>query len=140
MWSWPIWRQRRRSPEGSPPSVRAGDTILLDGPLGAGKTAFARAFLRALSGDPALEVPSPSFTLVQTYATHAGPVHHFDLWRLDGPERLAELGWEEALSDIVLVEWPERLGVYQPGDAIRVELAFAEGEARRARLGAWPGP
>src|SRR5579872_3748972 len=75
--------------------VRRGDAILLEGPLGAGKTAFARAFLRAASGDPALEVPSPTFTLVQAYQTPLGPVHHFDLWRLDGPGALAELGWDE---------------------------------------------
>ncbi|MGA9869414.1 MAG: tRNA (adenosine(37)-N6)-threonylcarbamoyltransferase complex ATPase subunit type 1 TsaE [Acetobacteraceae bacterium] len=117
--------------------VRAGDSILLAGPLGAGKTAFARAFLRALSGDPALEVPSPSFTLVQTYETRAGPVHHFDLWRLDGPARLRELGWEDALSDIVLVEWPERLGEQRPDDALMLELSFGEGEARRGRLSGW---
>ena len=117
--------------------ARAGDAILLAGPLGAGKTAFARAFLRALSGDPALEVPSPSFTLVQTYLTQVGPVHHFDLWRLDGPARLTELGWEDALSDIVLVEWPERLGEHRPDDALVLELAFGEGEARRARLTGW---
>lgn len=117
--------------------VRVGDAILLQGPLGAGKTVFARAFLRVLSGDPTLEVPSPSFTLVQTYATHAGRVHHFDLWRLDGPARLTELGWDDALSDIVLVEWPERLGERRPEGALTLELAFAEAEARRARLTGW---
>ncbi len=117
--------------------VRAGDAILLQGPLGAGKTTFARAFLRALTDDPALEVPSPSFTLVQTYATRAGPVHHFDLWRLDGPGRLTELGWDDALADIVLVEWPERLGARGPEGALVLELAFADGEARRARLIGW---
>ena len=62
--------------------ARPGDAILLEGPLGAGKTEFARAFLRAATGDPALEVPSPTFTLVQSYETRLGPVHHFDLWRL----------------------------------------------------------
>ncbi|MEO9189096.1 MAG: tRNA (adenosine(37)-N6)-threonylcarbamoyltransferase complex ATPase subunit type 1 TsaE [Acetobacteraceae bacterium] len=117
--------------------VRAGDAILLQGPLGAGKTAFARAFLRALAGDPMLEVPSPSFTLVQTYATQAGPVHHFDLWRLHGPASLAELGWEDALSDIVLVEWAERLGERRPDNPLVLDLSFAEGEARRARLSGW---
>ena len=94
--------------------ARRGDAILLEGPLGAGKTAFARAFLRAATGDPALEVPSPSFTLVQSYETRLGPVHHFDLWRLDGPAALAELGWDEAREDLVLVEWPDRLGHLRP--------------------------
>ncbi len=116
--------------------ARAGDAILLAGPLGAGKTAFARAFLRALSG-PALEVPSPSFTLVQSYETQLGRVHHFDLWRLDGPAALAELGWEDATRDIVLVEWPDRLGILRPAEALDIALAHA-GEGRRARLEGWP--
>ena len=62
-----------------------------------------------LAADPALDVPSPSFTLVQTYETRVGPVHHYDLWRLDGPADLMELGWDEACNDVVLVEWPDRL-------------------------------
>ena len=76
--------------------ARPGDAILLDGPLGAGKSAFARAFLRAASGDPALEVPSPTFTLVQSYDLPGGAAHHMDLYRLDGPAGLPELGWDEA--------------------------------------------
>ena len=71
--------------------ARAGDAILLEGELGAGKTAFARAFLRTASADPALEVPSSTFTLVQSYETRIGTVHHFDLWRLDGPDGLTSL-------------------------------------------------
>ncbi len=115
-----------------------GDAILLEGPLGAGKTALARAFLRAATGDPALEVPSPSFTLVQTYETPLGPVHHFDLWRLDGPAGLTELGWEAALDDIVLVEWPDRLGPLRPPDALTICLQPGENNARRATLHGWP--
>ena len=102
--------------------ARPGDAILLHGPLGAGKTEFARAFLRAASDDPALEVPSPTFTLVQSYATRLGTVHHFDLWRLDGPAALGELGWDEARDDIVLVEWPDRLGALHPPDALTIAL------------------
>ncbi|MGH7153888.1 MAG: tRNA (adenosine(37)-N6)-threonylcarbamoyltransferase complex ATPase subunit type 1 TsaE [Acetobacteraceae bacterium] len=116
-----------------------GDAILLDGPLGAGKTALARAFLRAASGDPALEVPSPSFTLVQSYDTRLGPVHHFDLWRLEGATPLAELGWQEALRDIVLVEWPDRLGALRPTGALTVALAFGAGDRRLATLSGWAG-
>jgi tRNA threonylcarbamoyladenosine biosynthesis protein TsaE len=118
-------------------AVRPGDAILLTGPLGAGKTAFARAFLRAAASDPALDVPSPSFTLVQTYETRAGMVHHFDLWRLDGPAAITELGWDDALQDIVLVEWPDRLGSFAPPDALRLEFALAEGDARTVRIQGW---
>ena len=118
--------------------ARAGDAILLEGPLGAGKTAFARAFLRAATGDPALEVPSPSFTLVQSYNTPRGTVHHFDLWRLDGPAALTELGWDDALADIVLVEWPDRLGALRPADALTVALQPLPDDSRRARLSGWP--
>jgi tRNA threonylcarbamoyladenosine biosynthesis protein TsaE len=119
--------------------VRPGDAILLSGPLGAGKTAFARAFLRAAADDPTLEVPSPSFTLVQSYDTHRGAVHHYDLWRLDGPAALAELGWEAARDDIVLVEWPDRLGALAPTDALRLAFDLAEGEARVVTVDGWSG-
>jgi tRNA threonylcarbamoyladenosine biosynthesis protein TsaE len=119
--------------------ARAGDAILLEGPLGAGKTALARGFLRAATGDPALEVPSPSFTLVQEYETGLGLVRHFDLWRLDGPGAMQELGWEEARDGIVLVEWPDRLGALRPADALMIRLVPLEGDARRAELSGWPG-
>lgn len=124
-------------------ALRPGDAVLLDGPLGAGKSALARATLRAAAGDPGLEVPSPSFTLVQTYdLSHrplGGPAHHLDLYRLDGPAGVRELGWEEAREGIVLVEWPDRLGDLAPADALRVALAFgARPEARTATLSGWP--
>src|SRR4029077_12387313 len=94
--------------------LRAGAASLLAGPPGAGKTESARAVLRELTGDPALDVPSPSYTLVQSYPTRIGAVHHFDLWRLEGPRGLVELGWDEARQDVVLVEWPDRLGILRP--------------------------
>jgi tRNA threonylcarbamoyladenosine biosynthesis protein TsaE len=101
-----------------------GDVLLLSGPLGAGKTAFARAFIRALAADPDLEVPSPSFTLVQTYRTPAVAIHHYDLWRLTGPAALEELGWDEAQSGIVLVEWPDRLGSLTPPHALHILISL----------------
>ena len=117
--------------------ARPGDAILLSGPLGAGKTAFARAFLREASGNPDLEVPSPTFTLVQSYATRLGIVHHFDLWRLSGPADLAELGWDSAREGVILVEWPDRLGHLSPPEALNVTL-YSTGETSRvAELRGW---
>jgi tRNA threonylcarbamoyladenosine biosynthesis protein TsaE len=117
--------------------ARPGDAILLSGPLGAGKSAFARAFLRAASGDAALDVPSPSYTLVQSYSTRLGPVHHFDLWRLEGEDAVRELGWDEMLRDIVLVEWPERLGRLRPDGALSLNLRATGEDSRIAALSGW---
>jgi tRNA threonylcarbamoyladenosine biosynthesis protein TsaE len=120
--------------------ARPGDAILLHGPLGAGKSALARAFLRAATQDPALEVPSPTFTLVQSYPLPDGTTaQHFDLYRLEGPGGLVELGWEEAREGIVLVEWPERLGPCTPEDALHITLEPLEGDARRITLQGWEG-
>ncbi len=118
--------------------MRPGDAILLEGPLGAGKTAFARALLRAATANPTLEVPSPTFTLMQSYETKRGMVHHFDLWRLTGPDGLIELGWDDARDDIVLVEWPDRLGPLAPHQALTIRLVPGVEEARIAHLHGWP--
>jgi tRNA threonylcarbamoyladenosine biosynthesis protein TsaE len=118
--------------------LRAGDAVLLSGPLGAGKSAFARALLRDMAGDPALDVPSPSFTLVQSYETPRGFVHHYDLWRVDPGPDLRELGLEEAFRDIALIEWPDRLGGYAPAGALEIALTPLPDGARQARLSGWP--
>jgi tRNA threonylcarbamoyladenosine biosynthesis protein TsaE len=114
--------------------LRPRDVVALQGGLGAGKTTLARAILRAAAGDPSLIVPSPTFTLVEIYDTHRGPFWHFDLYRLEAPDQVFELGWEEARADgIALIEWPERLGGLLPPERLIVTLAL-EGEGRRATL------
>jgi tRNA threonylcarbamoyladenosine biosynthesis protein TsaE len=121
--------------------ARAGDVIALAGDLGVGKTCFARAFVDALTGDGE-EVPSPTFTLVQTYESPAGTIWHFDLFRLSRPEEAYELGLEEAfISGITVIEWPERLQGRLPAQRLDVALAFGDApNARAARLagfGSW---
>lgn len=114
--------------------LRPGDVIALQGGLGVGKTTLARAILRAASDDPNLIVPSPTFTLVEVYDTRRGAFWHFDLYRLESPEQVFELGWEEARADgIALVEWAERLERLLPDERLMVTLAI-EGDGRRADL------
>lgn len=118
--------------------LRPGDAVLLSGPLGAGKSALARAILRSLAEDPALEVPSPSFTLVQSYETPRGVVHHYDLWRVEPGPDLRELGLDEAFADITLIEWPDRLGAEAPEDALAITLTPTGEAQREARFSGWP--
>jgi tRNA threonylcarbamoyladenosine biosynthesis protein TsaE len=123
------------------PGLGAGDVVALAGDLGSGKTTLARALIRALTGDAAEEVPSPTFTLVQCYDTETVTVWHFDLYRLTDPDEVVELGWDDACAGgIVLVEWPERAGSLLPVERLEVALAMAGEHARRAVLtgsGGW---
>lgn len=119
--------------------ARPGDVILLEGPIGAGKSSLARAFIRARLG-PAEDVPSPTFTLVQIYDDAGTEIWHADLYRLTHPDEVWELGLDDAFnSAISLVEWPDRLGVHVPPDALRIRLEAA-GEGREAVIsGGRPG-
>ena len=116
--------------------MRTGDVIALRGDLGAGKTELARAVIRAASGDPELIVPSPTFALVEVYGTpDGGAVWHFDLYRLDSPDQVWELGLEEALADgVTLIEWPERLGALLPANRLDLALDITAGDSRQVRL------
>jgi len=111
--------------------ARRGDVIGLSGPLGSGKTTFARYFIAARMG--ASEVPSPTFTLVETYQPASGPaIWHFDLYRIETPEDAYELGIEDAFADgIALIEWPERLGGLMPREHLLVGLAAGKNENAR---------
>ena len=112
--------------------ARAGDVIALVGDLGAGKTTLARALIRSHLG-PETEAPSPTFTLVQTYPGPRFDIWHFDLYRLEDPGEARELGLEEAVDGLSLIEWPERLGRYLPPARLEVRLSL-EGAGRIARL------
>lgn len=111
-----------------------GDTVLLSGPLGAGKSALARAAIRRMLNDPGAEVPSPSYTLVNVYDSSLGPVWHVDLYRLGGgADEMAELGLDEALGHaVVLIEWPDRLGRALPGRHLSIRLCMRHDGGRDA--------
>ncbi|HRQ61368.1 MAG TPA: tRNA (adenosine(37)-N6)-threonylcarbamoyltransferase complex ATPase subunit type 1 TsaE [Alphaproteobacteria bacterium] len=96
-------------------TLRRGSVLCLHGTLGMGKSVLARAIIRALAGNQTLDVPSPTYTLLQLYETPVAPIFHFDLYRLSAPEEIYELGWEDALAEgITIIEWPERLGHLAP--------------------------
>lgn len=111
---------------------RRGDVVALVGDLGAGKTTLARGLIRDLAGAET-EAPSPTFTLVQIYAGPELTIWHFDLYRLNDPAEARELGLEEAVDGLALIEWPERLGRDLPHARLEVRLSFS-GEGRIACL------
>lgn len=128
--------------------VRRTDVIALSGPLGAGKTSFARGFIRARAAHQGAgevgEVPSPTFTLVQVYDLPGGAVWHVDLYRIENADEASELGLEDAFADaITLIEWPERAADLLPVERLDLALSYGAGpDDRRARLtggGDWPG-
>ncbi|MCA3629626.1 MAG: tRNA (adenosine(37)-N6)-threonylcarbamoyltransferase complex ATPase subunit type 1 TsaE [Methylobacterium sp.] len=117
--------------------LRAGDLVTLGGDLGAGKTTFVRALIRSVLADPAAEIPSPTYTLLQTYEGPRFNIVHADLYRITDPAELAELGWEDAAENaLVLVEWAERAGEILATDRLEVHLATTgpTGAGRRLTL------
>jgi len=113
--------------------LRIGTAVALEGDLGAGKTVLARGILRALGVEE--DVPSPTFTLVQSYETPKLAVRHYDLYRIESASEMAELGLEEALDEgAALIEWPERAPNAIPEDALRVRLEIAGENSRHAHL------
>ena len=115
--------------------LRPGDVICLSGDLGAGKSTFTRALLRSFAGDPALEVPSPTFTLVQTYAFDRFDLSHFDLYRLEEPEELDELGLDDLVeTGAALIEWPEKAEDLLPAEALWLQITQPVDDADRRQV------
>ncbi len=116
-------------------ALNPGDLLMLEGDLGAGKTALARAVIRALAGDPSLDVPSPTFALVQPYDTRRGPVLHADLYRIASARDVDELGLFDSPDAIVLVEWAERSHEVMQRATGLVRLTIpADGAGRNAEI------
>lgn len=148
----PDWSRRDVFHSGSPDATAvlaqrladatvAGDTLLLSGDLGAGKSHFARAFIRRALGpsEAGIDIPSPSFTLVQTYETGVDEIWHADLYRLSGPDDAFELGLGEAMTtERCLIEWPERLLPDWPRSAVLLRFETDRSDPESARLiGLW---
>ena len=112
--------------------LHVGDVVALHGDLGAGKTTLTRGLVQALCGADE-EVPSPTYTLVQSYEGPEFPIWHFDLYRMNTPDEVMELGWDETQDGVALIEWPERAGRHLPTMRLDLTLEMV-GEQRRARL------
>ncbi len=109
--------------------VTPGTIIALYGTLGAGKSAFCRGFIQSLCQTE--DVPSPTFTLLQTYETPSFEIYHFDMYRLKKPEEAFELGIEDAFIDgVSLIEWPEKIGSLLPKNAIRITIEIQQDQSR----------
>lgn len=120
--------------------IRPGDIVTLSGGLGAGKTTFARALIRLLTGDPDLEVPSPTFVLMQHYDGPGYPILHADFYRIENPEELVELGWEEAREGaLALIEWAGRAEDLLGPDRLDIALALDQDAGPEARLATLAG-
>ena len=116
-------------------SLSGGEIIALYGDLGMGKSVFARSVIRALSHDHDLLVPSPTFSLLQTYDTDTAEIWHFDLYRLENPDDVYELGWEEALGGgIILLEWPDRIGNLLPSRTKKVNFSENSDNLREIKI------
>ena len=112
--------------------VQKGDIIALYGTLGMGKTVFCRGFIGAFL--PKTEVPSPTFTLLQTYDTKVFPIYHFDMYRLKSPAEAYEIGVEDAFADgVSLIEWPEKIGRILPKKHISVTIT-ADKDGRKITI------
>lgn len=122
------------------PHLAQGDCILLSGHIGGGKTHFARSLIQSLLEVPE-DVPSPTFTLVQTYPTPHFDIWHCDLYRLSHPDEVFELGLVEAFeTDVCLVEWPDRLGDLAPQSALSLEFQASDQEGQRSITASWSDP
>lgn len=109
--------------------LMVGDTLFLLGDLGVGKTAFARYLIQSLCGIDTI-VPSPTFTLVQMYDSRLGPLWHFDFYRLDTPEDIFDVGYEEAVEGVSIIEWPDKMGGFKPKNAIEISIDIWDHDTR----------
>ena len=106
------------------PLLKAGDVIALWGDLGAGKTTFSRGLIRALLNDSGIDIQSPTFTLVQTYEGPEFPIWHYDMYRIEDEAEIDELGFEETIDGLALIEWPIRMGEQLPKYRLDIKLDF----------------